>query len=122
MAGTLILLYQSLTFPVKLICGFSFSQLAEEREENKSQNRENRPFNEYGAWHKVAKVDSPTVNTTLKNLSALYRRQGKYEAADTLEDCALRSKREEAAAAAVKHHGQKSVIRKSMVNEPVMEL
>lgn len=96
-------------------------QLAEEREENKSQNRENKPFNEYGAWHKVAKVDSPTVNTTLKNLSALYRRQGKYEAADTLEDCALRSKREEAAAAGGKHPGARAM-RKSVVNEPAMEL
>jgi len=34
------------------------------------------------------------VTTTLKNLGALYRRQGKYEAAETLEDCAMRSKRE----------------------------
>lgn len=96
----------------------SHLQLAEEREENKSQNRENKPFNEYGAWHKVAKVDSPTVNTTLKNLSALYRRQGKYEAADTLEDCALRSKREEAAAG--KQVGGKGS-RKSMI-EPTMEI
>lgn len=39
-------------------------------------------------------MDSPTVTTTLKNLGALYRRQGKYEAAETLEDCAMRSKRE----------------------------
>ena len=38
----------------------------------------------------AAKVDSPTVMTTLKNLGALYRRQGKYEAAATLEDYALR--------------------------------
>ena len=30
---------------------------------------------EYGAWHKTAKVDTPTVTTTLKNLGALYRRQ-----------------------------------------------
>lgn len=29
--------------------------------------------------------------TKLKNLGALYRRQGKYEAAETLEDCAMRS-------------------------------
>lgn len=98
-------------------------QLAEEREENKSQNRENKPFNEYGAWHKVAKVDSPTVNTTLKNLSALYRRQGKYEAADTLEDCALRSKRDEAAGGgAGKHPGSKAPARKSVINEPTLEL
>jgi kinesin light chain len=66
--------------------------LAEEREENK--NKDNAPYIEYGGWHKAAKVDSPTVTTTLKNLGALYRRQGKYEAAETLEDCALRTRRE----------------------------
>lgn len=68
--------------------------MAEEREENKAKNRENAPYGEYGGWHKAAKVDSPTVTTTLKNLGALYRRQGKYEAAETLEDCALRSRKE----------------------------
>ncbi|XP_018565242.1 kinesin light chain isoform X3 [Anoplophora glabripennis] len=71
-------------------------QVAEEREENKAKNRENAPYGEYGGWHKAAKVDSPTVTTTLKNLGALYRRQGKYEAAETLEDCALRSRKEQA--------------------------
>lgn len=70
-------------------------QVAEEREENKHKNKENAPYGEYGGWHKAAKVDSPTVTTTIKNLGALYRRQGKYEAADTLEDCALRSRREQ---------------------------
>ncbi|XP_043481608.1 kinesin light chain isoform X9 [Leptopilina heterotoma] len=69
-------------------------QVAEEREENKHKNKENAPYGEYGGWHKAAKVDSPTVTTTLKNLGALYRRQGKYEAADTLDDCALRSRKE----------------------------
>ncbi|GLH11726.1 Kinesin light chain [Gryllus bimaculatus] len=69
-------------------------QVAEEREENKHRNKENAPYGEYGGWHKAAKVDSPTVTTTLKNLGALYRRQGKYEAAETLEDCALRSRKE----------------------------
>merc|ERR1712079_848626 len=29
-----------------------------------------------------------------KNLGALYRRQGKYEAAETLEDCALRTRKD----------------------------
>jgi len=66
-------------------------QVAEEREENKGQNKANVPYGDYGGWHKAAKVDSPTVTTTLKNLGALYRRQGKYEAAETLEDCAMRS-------------------------------
>lgn len=60
----------------------------------KNKHRENAPYGEYGGWHKAAKVDSPTVTTTLKNLGALYRRQGKFEAAETLEDCALRSRRE----------------------------
>lgn len=69
-------------------------QVAEEREENKNKSIYSPPYTEYGGWHKAAKVDSPTVTTTLKNLGALYRRQGKYEAAETLEDCALRSRKE----------------------------
>ena len=36
---------------------------------------------------------SPTVTTTLRNLSALYRRQGKHDAAETLEECANKSKK-----------------------------
>lgn len=39
-------------------------------------------------------VHSPTVNTTLRSLGALYRRQGKLEAAHTLEDCASRSRKQ----------------------------
>ncbi|XP_067680861.1 kinesin light chain isoform X24 [Haliotis asinina] len=66
---------------------------AEEREENKGKYKDGSPLPEYGSWHKAAKVDSPTVTTTLKNLGALYRRQGKYEAAETLEECAMRSKK-----------------------------
>ncbi|KAK4314833.1 hypothetical protein Pmani_013903 [Petrolisthes manimaculis] len=69
-------------------------QVAEEREENKNKVKDSAPYGEYGGWHKVAKVDSPTVTTTLKNLGVLYRRQGKYEAAETLEDCAIRSRKE----------------------------
>ena len=70
-------------------------QIAEDREENKANAKNNLPLHtgEYGGWHRAAKVDSPTVTTTLKNLGALYRRQGKYEAAETLEDCALRCRR-----------------------------
>lgn len=37
---------------------------------------------------------SPTVTTTLKNLGALYRRQGKFEAAETLEEAAMRSRKQ----------------------------
>lgn len=85
-------------------------QVAEEREENKNNAEQsgggggnNTPYGEYGGWHKAAKVDSPTVTTTLKNLGALYRRQGKYEAAETLEDCALRSRKD-----AMESSGKKS--------------
>ncbi|XP_010871352.2 kinesin light chain 4 isoform X2 [Esox lucius] len=64
---------------------------AEEREESK-QSKEG--YGDYGGWYKNCKVNSPTVNTTLRNLGALYRRQGKIEAAETLEECALRSRKQ----------------------------
>ncbi|XP_056657282.1 kinesin light chain 2 [Monodelphis domestica] len=67
---------------------------AEEREESKDKRRDTTPYGEYGSWYKACKVDSPTVNTTLRSLGALYRRQGKMEAAHTLEDCASRSRKQ----------------------------
>ncbi|XP_063049591.1 kinesin light chain 1 [Engraulis encrasicolus] len=68
---------------------------AEEREElSKGKQKEECPFGEYGGWYKACKVDSPTVTTTLKNLGALYRRQGKFEAAETLEEAAMRSRKQ----------------------------
>ncbi|XP_052007499.1 kinesin light chain 1-like isoform X3 [Xyrauchen texanus] len=68
---------------------------AEEREEqSKGKQKDGSPFGEYGGWYKACKVDSPTVTTTLKNLGALYRRQGKFEAAETLEEAAVRSRKQ----------------------------
>ncbi|XP_043931823.1 kinesin light chain 2 [Protopterus annectens] len=67
---------------------------AEEREESKGKRRDNAPYGEYGSWYKACKVDSPTVNTTLKSLGALYRRQGKLEAAETLEECATKTRKQ----------------------------
>lgn len=69
---------------------------AEEREEmSRSRPRESgSPYAEYGGWYKACRVSSPTVNTTLRNLGALYRRQGKLEAAETLEECAQRSRKQ----------------------------
>ncbi|VDL78032.1 unnamed protein product [Nippostrongylus brasiliensis] len=72
-------------------------QIAEDREEIKQKGGADTgpiAYHDHGGWHKAAKVDSPTVTTTLKNLGALYRRQGKYEAAETLEDVALRAKKQ----------------------------
>ncbi|XP_035598939.1 kinesin light chain 1-like isoform X9 [Oncorhynchus keta] len=68
---------------------------AEEREEqSKGKQLDGSPFGEYGGWYKACKVDSPTVTTTLKNLGALYKRQGKFEAAETLEEAAMRSRKQ----------------------------
>ncbi|XP_058015908.1 kinesin light chain 2 isoform X2 [Ahaetulla prasina] len=68
---------------------------AEEREECKDKYRENSaPYREYGSWYKACKVDSLTVNATLKSLGSLYRRQGKVEAAETLEECAQKSRKQ----------------------------
>ncbi|KAJ6656900.1 hypothetical protein lerEdw1_002901, partial [Lerista edwardsae] len=69
---------------------------AEEREESKGKCKEkdSAPYGEYGSWYKACKVDSPTVNTTLKSLGALYRRQGKLEAAETLEECAQKTRKQ----------------------------
>uniref|UniRef100_A0A8C5H1I2 Kinesin light chain n=1 Tax=Gouania willdenowi TaxID=441366 RepID=A0A8C5H1I2_GOUWI len=58
------------------------------------KRKDSGPYVEYGSWYKACKVDSPTVNTTLKSLGALYRRQGKLEAAETLEECASKSRKQ----------------------------
>uniref|UniRef100_G3Q5I7 Kinesin light chain n=1 Tax=Gasterosteus aculeatus aculeatus TaxID=481459 RepID=G3Q5I7_GASAC len=76
---------------------------AEEREESKGKRRDSGPYVEYGSWYKACKVDSPTVNTTLKSLGALYRRQGKLEAAETLEECGSKSRKQ------VQHKGAESL-------------
>ncbi|KAJ6218247.1 hypothetical protein RDWZM_009404 [Blomia tropicalis] len=56
--------------------------LAEEREERKNGTP---TISDYGGWYKA--VDKcPTVTTTLKNLVALYRKIGKMDAAEVLED------------------------------------
>ena len=54
----------------------------------------NENYDAQGGWYKTILADQPTVTTTLKNLSLLYRRQGKYEAADTLENCAAKARKD----------------------------
>lgn len=44
-------------------------------------------------WYKSPKVDCSTVNTTLKNLGALYRRIGKTEEAETVEEIVSRARK-----------------------------
>ena len=70
----------------------SIWQIAEDREQNKHQQADSGIYHEN--IQNAMKVDNPTVTTTLKNLGALYRRQGKYQAAETLEDAALRAKKQ----------------------------
>jgi kinesin light chain len=66
---------------------------AEEQEETKVKVKDGVNLKETVSWQKAASIDSPLVSTTLKNLSALYRRQGKLDAADALEECAGRSRK-----------------------------
>uniref|UniRef100_A0AAX7VUU8 Kinesin light chain n=1 Tax=Astatotilapia calliptera TaxID=8154 RepID=A0AAX7VUU8_ASTCA len=65
---------------------------AEEREESKV-GRQHIQSKEKKSWISFF-LNSPTVNTTLKSLGALYRRQGKLEAAETLEECASKSRKQ----------------------------
>eukprot|EP00063_Salmo_salar_P025725 XP_014000560.1 PREDICTED: kinesin light chain 1 isoform X3 [Salmo salar] len=61
---------------------------AEEREEQGRQ-REGLSIGDQGSWDRTRKVDSATITSTLRNLGALYRRQGKLKAAETVEAAAI---------------------------------
>ena len=56
----------------------------------------------------------PTVTTTLKNLVTLYRKQGRTEAADQLDCCAVKIKKDPSAISQAIE-----VIQKVQMNEPV---
>ncbi|XP_065320861.1 kinesin light chain-like isoform X2 [Gordionus sp. m RMFG-2023] len=78
--------------------GSKNSTISNATENNTTNTLNNSAFysdgNEYGSWHKTPNVDSPTISNTLKSLGALYRRQGKFEAAEVLEECALRGRKQ----------------------------
>ncbi|CAL2045241.1 unnamed protein product [Caenorhabditis brenneri] len=63
-------------------------QIAEEREERNRKGEMADSF-ESESETKFAKIESGVIISTLKNLGALYRKQGKYMAAETLEGLAL---------------------------------
>lgn len=74
----------------------SIWMVAEERQERSAQGATlDDPNSGNPSWYQM-RVESPTVANTLKNLSALYRRLGKFEAAETLESVAQRSSRQQA--------------------------
>ena len=57
----------------------------------------------------------PTVTTTLKNLVTLYRKQGRNEAADQLDNCAVKIKKDPSAITQAIE-----VVQKVQMNEPIM--
>uniref|UniRef100_A0AC35G3N8 Kinesin light chain n=1 Tax=Panagrolaimus sp. PS1159 TaxID=55785 RepID=A0AC35G3N8_9BILA len=69
-------------------------QIAEERETIQGQDA--GIYQENADWQKIFKGEnSQAVQTTMKNLGILYRRQEKYQAAETLEDAILRAKKQQ---------------------------
>jgi kinesin light chain len=71
-----------------------------------------------GGWHKASKVDTPTVTTTLKNLVTLYRKQGRNEAADQLDNCAVKIKKDPSAISQAIDVVQKVQMNESFTNNP----
>uniref|UniRef100_A0A7E4W6K1 Kinesin light chain n=1 Tax=Panagrellus redivivus TaxID=6233 RepID=A0A7E4W6K1_PANRE len=68
-------------------------QVAEDREEKKEDGG---IYTENNDWQKALRGEnSQAVQTTMKNLGIIYRRQGKYQAAETLEDAILRAKKQQ---------------------------
>ncbi|CAH8461044.1 unnamed protein product [Schistosoma rodhaini] len=67
--------------------------LAEERQSGQLTNA-NKDISEtvQSMWSRISRLENPTVGTTLRNLVALYRRQGKFDAADIIDECASYSK------------------------------
>ena len=65
-----------------------------QQKENQTNPGNNENYDAQGGWYKTILSDQPTVTTTLYNLSLLYRRQGKYEAAEVLENCAAKARKD----------------------------
>ncbi|CAF0738906.1 unnamed protein product [Didymodactylos carnosus] len=59
-----------------------------------AKGNNNNNETQQGGWYKNVRTDTSPAIVTLKHLGLLYRRQGKYEAADTLENCASRARKD----------------------------
>lgn len=73
-----------------------------------------------GSWHKASKVDMPTVTTTLKNLVTLYRKQNRNEAADQLDNCAVKIKKDPSAITQAIEVVQRVQMSESFTNSPML--
>lgn len=51
------------------------------------------PLNNSSSYQ-TNQIDTPIVMTTLKSLSILYRRQGFYDAAEIMDNCASRARKD----------------------------
>ena len=71
-----------------------FSNKTISTQQNSQSGTTNENRDAQGRCYKAILADQPTVTTTLKNLSLLYRRQGKYKVAETLEICATKSRKD----------------------------
>ncbi|CAF4363495.1 unnamed protein product, partial [Rotaria sordida] len=45
-------------------------------------------------WYKTIEIDIPAITTTLRSLSLLYRRQGRYDTAEIIDNCASRIRKD----------------------------
>ncbi|CAH8832680.1 unnamed protein product [Trichobilharzia szidati] len=68
--------------------------IAEDCQSAQSSNNTQKDIKEsaQSMWARISRSENPTVATTLRNLAALYRRQGKFEAANIVEECAIQCK------------------------------
>ncbi|ESN97320.1 hypothetical protein HELRODRAFT_114226 [Helobdella robusta] len=70
-------------------------QYAEEQDDSKGRPRDMNTMKEYDNWQRSLGPNGMTVTTTLKNLGALYRRQGKHGAAETIEEFLNKSRQQQ---------------------------
>ncbi|XP_016422849.1 kinesin light chain-like isoform X1 [Sinocyclocheilus rhinocerous] len=95
---------------------------AEEREEvSKGELSDNTLYEKHGGGYKASKVNSPIINTTLKNLATLYHRQGKMKAADMLEECATRSHKRDGSGA-LNYKGSFARLRDELLKRSEMQM
>jgi kinesin light chain len=81
--------------PNQMNASMSMSMTSTHSSNQLTQQKNDKDYVTSGSWHKsISKIDTPTVTTTLKNLVSLYRKQGRTEAADQLDNFAAKIKKD----------------------------